>query len=95
MMSKDFEKDLALALGKDMCIYEDICKSVWHCLANTIWTHKSGETYSCSFRYAGGLIARIIRRGDYMDWYCCTLEFDKTDYVKEKMKEYGWTISSA
>ena len=28
------------------------------------------ETWSCSWRHAGGVVADMIGKGDYMDWYC-------------------------
>lgn len=28
------------------------------------------ETWSCSWRYAGGIIADMRQQGDYIDWYC-------------------------
>lgn len=28
------------------------------------------ETWSCSWRYAGGIIADMLEKGDYIDWYC-------------------------
>lgn len=29
-----------------------------------------GETWSCSWRYAGGIVAHMRQQGDYIDWYC-------------------------
>jgi hypothetical protein len=28
------------------------------------------ETWGCSWRYAGGIVANIRGEGDYLDWYC-------------------------
>jgi len=28
------------------------------------------DQWSCSWRYAGGIIADMIEQGDYIDWYC-------------------------
>ena len=32
-----------------------------------------GEEWSCSWRYAGGIIADMRQEGDYIDWYCSCL----------------------
>jgi hypothetical protein len=29
-----------------------------------------GETWSCSWRHAGGIVADMREQGDYIDWYC-------------------------
>jgi len=28
------------------------------------------ERWGCSWRYAGGIIADMLEKGDYIDWYC-------------------------
>lgn len=28
------------------------------------------EEWSCSWRYAGGIVAHMQEKGDYIDWYC-------------------------
>jgi hypothetical protein len=28
------------------------------------------QLWSCSWRYAGGIIADMLEKGDYIDWYC-------------------------
>lgn len=28
------------------------------------------EEWSCSWRYAGGIVAHMLQTGDYIDWYC-------------------------
>jgi hypothetical protein len=34
------------------------------------WQELKGETWSCSWRHAGGIIADMREEGDYIDWYC-------------------------
>jgi len=29
-----------------------------------------GQTWGCSWRYAGGIVADMKEQGDYIDWYC-------------------------
>jgi len=34
------------------------------------------NTWSCSWRYAGGIIAHMRGQGDYIDWYCSGIRND-------------------
>jgi len=35
-----------------------------------MWPILKEEKWSCSWRYAGGIIADMQQKGDYIDWYC-------------------------
>lgn len=37
---------------------------------NDVWPRLANNTWSCSWRYAGGIVADMRGQGDYMDWYC-------------------------
>ena len=53
------------------------------------------EEWGCSWRYAGGIIADMQQKGDYIDWYCSgirggydlggSLDDGPENYVKEGM----------
>ena len=36
----------------------------------------TGEYWSCSWRYAGGIVAHLRGEGDYIDWYCSGIRND-------------------
>ena len=92
---EDFKDDLfaqALnkVLGNDMREEESVCEDVWSALANVDWKHYNGDTAGYSFRAAGDLIAAIIGKGDYMDWYCRSDAKIVKPYIYEALKEEGW-----
>jgi len=35
-----------------------------------MWQILKDQTWSCTWRYAGGIIADMLQQGDYIDWYC-------------------------
>lgn len=37
------------------------------------------ETWSCSWRHAGGIVADMQQEGDYIDWYCSGIRNDITE----------------
>lgn len=52
------------------------------------------ETWHCSWRYAGGIIANMREIGDYIDWYCSGNEGVVTEEIKQDLKKLGWTVIS-
>jgi hypothetical protein len=49
-------------------LYAAMCNNVFQ--KNDVWPRLADLAWSCSWRYAGGIIADIRKQGDYMDWYC-------------------------
>ena len=44
------------------------------------------DLWSCSWRYAGGIIADMRQQGDYIDWYCSGIR--DVDYDEENNKRW-------
>ena len=71
-------------------IYAALCNQSWQ--RNDVWPLLKDETYSCSWRYAGGIVADMIESGDYIDWYCSGIKGDLTDEQIASALEQGMDI---
>ena len=49
-------------------LYAAMCNMDWQ--SREFWQEMKGETWSCSWRHAGGIISDMQEKGDYIDWYC-------------------------
>jgi len=49
-------------------LYAAMCNNVFQ--KNDVWPRIADQYWSRSWRSAGGVIADIRQKGDYMDWYC-------------------------
>ena len=49
-------------------LYAAMCNMTWQ--SREFWQELKGETWSCSWRHSGGIIADMREDGDYIDWYC-------------------------
>ena len=45
------------------------------------------ERWSCSWRYAGGIIADMQQKGDYIDWYCSGIGGQNLEYEGKETNE--------
>jgi hypothetical protein len=58
---------------------------------NDVWPLLKNQTWSASWRYAGGIIADMRGEGDYMDWYCSGIQGGATDDMSaEDRAKYNW-----
>ena len=49
-------------------LYAAMCNMDWQ--SREFWQEMKGETWSCSWRHAGGIVADMQEKGNYIDWYC-------------------------
>ena len=57
-------------------------------IKNDVWPLLKDQRWSCSWRYAGGIVAHMDGKGDYIDWYCSGIKSGPlTELEKEKMTE--------
>lgn len=74
-------------------LYAAMCNNSFQKL--DIWPLLKGETYSCSWRYAGGIIADMLETGSYIDWYCSGIgggatEEELAEMTEEQRTKYHW-----
>lgn len=66
-------------------LYAAMCNMQWQ--SREFWQELKGETWSCSWRYAGGIIADMRQEGDYIDWYCSGMGGLNQEYEGEETNE--------
>lgn len=96
-MAHDLEVDLE-QLRPKLKEYK-YAQAVYAALCNNEF-EKEGEKWSCSWRYAGEMVARL--RGEkecYLDYYCSGIadkegipEGKITDEVRKDIEQLGWKI---
>ncbi len=74
-------------------LYAAMCNNSFQRLE--VWQLLKGETYSCSWRYAGGIVADMREEGDYIDWYCSGMhggcsEAELAAMTEEQRTKYDW-----
>lgn len=76
-------------------------QNLYAAMCNNLF-YKDDEEWSCSWRYAGGVLADIRDVGEsYIDWYCSGIgsshdgyvgESFVTDEIRSDLLQLGWTI---
>ena len=100
-MEKDLERDLLdCQFIKDKIRSENgYAERFYNALCNVNWIHDSvvhgdgdkADTWSISWRGAGGLVATLRACGeDYLDYYCSGNEGHIADDVYDDLMKIGW-----
>jgi hypothetical protein len=50
------------------------------------------DAWSCTWRYAGGIVADIRCKGDYIDWYCSGIQGDPEEIDYAAAEAQGFEI---
>lgn len=58
-------------------LYASMCNTDF--TKNDVWPLLTEQKWSCSWRYAGGIIADMREEGDYIDWYCSGIRGDMSE----------------
>jgi hypothetical protein len=81
--------------------YAALCNNEFQ--RNEVWPILKNQTWGCTWRYAGGIVAYVRDQGDYIDWYCSGLRSEVgqgnngyvsegyiTDEVRKDLLRLGW-----
>lgn len=83
-------------------LYAALCNNDFQ--RNDVMPILKDETWSCSWRHAGGIVADMQERGDYMDWYCSGIRNNDfapsyfvtegiiTEEIKNDLLKLGWLV---
>jgi hypothetical protein len=84
-------------------LYAALCNQDWQ--RNDVWPLLKDQRWSCSWRYAGGIVSHMREEGDYIDWYCSGIQGEPdddwinlghvkegtvTDQIREDLFKLGW-----
>lgn len=73
---------------------DDYARDLYAALCNVDWRKGAGE-WSCSWRTAGGIVAKLRGKGeDYMDFYCSGNEGQIAPQIAADLAMLGWRGTS-
>ena len=97
-MDRDLEEDLWRSdefLDK-IRTRDNYAQNVYAALCNMRWQPLDvipilkDEYWSCSWRAAGGLVAKFRKTGDYLDWYCSGIQDHSSDHADPRFNGGGF-----
>jgi hypothetical protein len=82
-------------------LYAALCNNGF--TKNEVWPILQEDYWSCSWRYAGGIVADMQEKGDYIDWYCSGMgsspsskkyvtESVVTEEIRKDLFNLGWLV---
>lgn len=81
-------------------LYAAMCNNDF--IKRDLWPLLKEQKWSCSWRYAGGIIADMRQEGDYINWYCSGIrdsydggyvsEMTVTDEIEQDLNKLGWIV---
>ena len=79
-------------------LYAALCNNEF--IKNEVFPILKEEYWGCSWRYAGGIIADMRGRGDYIEWYMSgygkeqnwVSESIVTDEIRDDLLKLGWIV---
>jgi hypothetical protein len=79
-------------------LYAAMCNNEF--IKREMWPLLKEEKWGCSWRYAGGIIADMREKGDYIDWYCSGMgglnqEYDAKETNEQWQKRTGYVPESS
>lgn len=74
-------------------LYATLCNNEF--IKRELWPILKDEKWSCSWRYAGGIIADMREAGDYIEWYCGGDEGQVFEEIEEDLHRLGWIVASS
>lgn len=65
-------------------LYAAMCNNEF--IKNDVWPILTEKKWSCSWRSAGGIVANMQEKGDYIDWYCSGIR-DSADMDDDQFRQ--------
>ena len=69
-------------------IYAALCNMRWQ--KSEVFPILKDQYWSCSWRSAGGVVADMLGKGDYIDWYCSGIGNDDAGYGLDARRANGY-----